>query len=323
MAIADKFGCTVDDLRIRQTTGGYSRNIRALVGYNGQWLFAKEVDVSILEDDGATELGWLKKDYEFTGEVARHAPAIVVGRRELLCDDTLLVTEALRPEDGWLWHPLTNLDDQAAYIDAVIAANDEIAAMTLDEATTMRLHAEPFFRDELAFDGGLELAVENQHFRSELIAKFTSMAAREGQSSFMAQSASDMVDLLGDIPRLRQLAASAWALHEQDETTLGHCDVRSDNVAYNPVTREVKLVDWNWASYAPRDSGPTEFLIDMAKHGIDVAPWRSRLNHEMLAGFIGLWLKRCLREPFSIGSNVREAQAQSAAAAYWLYSLSR
>ena len=92
--------------------------------------------------------------------------------------------------------------------------------------------------------------------------------------------------------------------------------MRSDNLAFHPQTGELKLVDWNWASYAPRGSGATEFLIDMARHGQDVTPWLDELNAEMLAAFVGFYLIRSLKPPLQPGDNLRQMQALSAATAY-------
>ena len=93
---------------------------------------------------------------------------------------------------------------------------------------------------------------------------------------------------------------------KQPEDCFNHSDVRSDNLAFHPQTGELKLVDWNWASYAPRWSGVTEFLIDIARHGHDVAPWLDELNAEMLASFIGFFLVRSLKPPLKPGDNLRQ-----------------
>ena len=103
---------------------------------------------------------------------------------------------------------------------------------------------------------------------------------------------------------------------KQTEDCFNHSDVRSDNLAFNPQTGELKLVDWNWASYAPQGSGATEFLVDMARHGHDVTPWLGELNVEMLASFVGFFLTRSLKSPLKPGDNLRQMQALSAAVAY-------
>ena len=49
------------DISIHPVEGGYSRNRRAIIDIDDRSIFAKEVDVNLLPDEGAVELGWLKK----------------------------------------------------------------------------------------------------------------------------------------------------------------------------------------------------------------------------------------------------------------------
>ena len=121
--------------------------------------------------------------------------------------------------------------------------------------------------------------------------------------------------------RLIDISVRAKEFAKQTEDCFNHSDVRSDNLAFNPQTGELKLVDWNWASYAPQGSGATEFLVDMARHGHDVTPWLGELNAEMLASFVGFFLTRSLKPPLKPGDNLRQMQALSAAAAYDLLEL--
>lgn len=121
--------------------------------------------------------------------------------------------------------------------------------------------------------------------------------------------------------RLIDISVRAKEFAKQTEDCFNHSDVRSDNLAFNPQTGELKLVDWNWVSYAPQGSGATEFLVDMARHGHDVTPWLGELNAEMLASFVGFFLTRSLKPPLKPGDNLRQMQALSAAAAYDLLEL--
>lgn len=50
-------GVEPDDLSVQAVNGGFSRNRKSVVGADGRWIFVKEVDVTILEDSGAKELG--------------------------------------------------------------------------------------------------------------------------------------------------------------------------------------------------------------------------------------------------------------------------
>jgi hypothetical protein len=130
-----------------------------------------------------------------------------------------------------------------------------------------------------------------------------------------------MIDLLNDKLALEDLSNQAALLIKQPNDRFGHCDVRSDNIAYNSSTGQVKFVDWNWASFVAAGFGSTEFLIDMSKCGVDVTPWVDELNIELLAAITGYFLKRCLYDPLAPGNTLRDAQAQSAAAALNLYNM--
>ena len=128
-----------------------------------------------------------------------------------------------------------------------------------------------------------------------------------------------MMELLNRSDELADISVRAKQFAKQPADCFNHSDVRSDNLAFHPQTGQLKLVDWNWTSYAPRGSGTTEFLINMARHGQDVAPWLGELNTAMLAAFVGFYLIRSLKPPLKPGDNLRQMQALAGAAAYDLY----
>lgn len=128
-------------------------------------------------------------------------------------------------------------------------------------------------------------------------------------------------DALDDDAMLSELAEATRSLAEQPNNVFGHCDVRSDNLTYNRHTGQVKLVDWNWASYTPVGFGPTEFLVEAAQQGVDVTPWLNYLNPQLLAAMIGIYGRKCIETPPPhLDSKLRDFQAGLAAMAYWLYS---
>lgn len=130
-----------------------------------------------------------------------------------------------------------------------------------------------------------------------------------------------MVLVIDDMDQLNSLARKAKSFIEQPNDALGHCDVRSDNIAHNVRTGETRFVDWNWTSYTPKSMGATEFLVDMARRGVNVEKWVGHLNLDMLAAVVGFYLKRCLEEPLAPGNTLREVQAESAAITLMLYEL--
>jgi hypothetical protein len=222
--------------------------------------------------------------------------------------------------DGWLWSLPEAPEQQHAYIQAVVDASKRLESTTFDKATVDTLELQPFFRDELALDEGLALIIQNEVVRTRLRDKYVTMI---GDDSLVAlrEPLEKMSALLDDESALRELSLRAGQLIEQPNDSFGHCDVRSDNLAYNPETGEVKFVDWNWASFVTKGFGPTEFLIDMARHGVDVTPWTHELNVDMLAATVGFYARRCLKDPLTPGSTLRDMQAQSAAVALSLYEM--
>jgi hypothetical protein len=317
-AAAAELGCAPGDVTVVGVDGGYSRNRRSLVGYSDNWLFAKEVDKDVLPGDGAEELWWLQKDDAMASTLRAVAPELVSDWSKLSSDGHVLLMTSYRTADGWLWSLPETPEQQHAYIQAVINAIKRLEPMTFDEATINELKLQPCFRDELALDDGLALIIQNEAIRTQLTDKYTAMVRDESLVS-LHEPLKKMQALLDDESALRALALRARQLIEQPNDSFGHCDVRSDNLAYHPETGEVKLVDWNWASFATKGFGATEFLTDMARRGVDVRPWYDELNVELLAASVGFYARRCLKDPLTPGSTLRDMQAQSAAVALSLY----
>ena len=91
-------------------SGGYSRNRRALVGFDNQWVFVKEVDIALLSEDGQRELQWLAKDFAVTDYLRSRGVNFVPGWATLDKSKQVMLMSALRREDGWHWRPPTDPD---------------------------------------------------------------------------------------------------------------------------------------------------------------------------------------------------------------------
>jgi len=317
---ADELGCSVSDIKVVSVDGGYSRNRRSLVGFGDKWLFAKEVDHDLLPSDGAEELGWLRKDYGCASLLRQILPEIVPEWEKLTANDHVLLMPSYRVEDGWLWSFPSTESEQKNYIQAIVDATKKLETVEIDKDVIDELNLHPYFRDKLALDEGLNLIIQNDEIRDQLENKYIEMA--QDESLIFLRSAIDKMQLLlQDITAIKDLSNRAASLIKQPNDCFGHCDVRSDNIAYNSSTGQVKFVDWNWASFATAGFGATEFLIDMSRRGVDVAPWLNELNIEMLAATVGFYAKRCLEDPLAPGNTLRDVQAQSAAVALNLYDM--
>lgn len=311
---AAELGVDVSDLQITPVSGGFSRNRRALVSAGDKTIFVKEVDVDLLPDDGERELAWLKKDYEVTRLLQKLHPQYVADWTKLADGGHVLMTTSYESADGWLWRLPAEKSVAKRYISAVVTATRELEQTELPHEVVEELQLQPFTTAELGLDDGIDRIIAEADVRRQLIDNYQTLLPE--QSEVNQRRCQKIMELLSRSDELADISVRAKQFAKQSEDRFDHSDVRSDNLAFQPQTGQLKLVDWNWASYAPRRSGATEFLVDMARHGQDVTPWLDELNAEMLAAFVGFYLIRSLKPPLQPGDNLRQMQALSAATAY-------
>ena len=311
---AAELNVDLSELRITPVSGGFSLNRRALVSSGDRTIFVKEVDANLLSDEGERELGWLKKDYAVTRLLQKTYPQYVADWTELADDGYVLMTSSYASSDGWLWQPPTDNSVAERYISTVITAVRELEKIKLPQELIEELQLQPFVARELGLDDGIDQIIADANIRRRLIDNYQKLLPN--QLEINQRRCQAIIGLLEKRDELIDISVRAKNFAKQTEDYFNHSDVRSDNLAFNPQTGELKLVDWNWASYAPQGSGATEFLVDMARHGHDVTPWLGELNAEMLASFVGFFLTRSLKPPLKPGDNLRQMQALSAAVAY-------
>ena len=311
---AAELSVDASDLQITSVSGGFSRNRRALVSAGDKTIFVKELDVDLLPDDGERELAWLKKDYEVTRLLQKLHPQYVADWSVLSDDGQVLMITSYASADGWLWQPPTEKSVAERYISAVVTAARELEKTELPHEMVEELQLQPFTTAELGLDEGIDRIIAEADIRRQLIDNYRTLLPE--QSEVNQRRCQKMMELLSRSDELADISVRAKHFAKQPEDCFNHSDVRSDNLAFHPQTGELKLVDWNWASYAPRRSGATEFLVDMARHGQDVTPWLDELNAEMLAAFVGFYLIRSLKPPLQLGDTLRQMQALTAATAY-------
>ena len=311
---AAELNVDLSELRITPVSGGFSLNRRALVSSGDRTIFVKEVDANLLSDEGERELGWLKKDYAVTRLLQKTYPQYVADWTKLADDGHVLMTSSYASSDGWLWQSPTDNSVAERYISTVITAVCELEKIKLPQELIEEMQLQPFVARELGLDGGIDQIIADADIRRRLINNYQKLLTN--QLEINKRRCQAIIELLEKRDELISVSVRAKEFAKQTEDCFNHSDVRSDNLAFNPQTGELKLVDWNWASYAPQGSGATEFLIDMARHGHDVTPWLGELSAEMLASFVGFFLTRSLKPPLKPGDNLRQMQALSAAVAY-------
>lgn len=307
---------TSGTISVHSVEGGYSRNRRAIIDIDGRSVFAKEVDIARLPNDGATELGWLKKDYDVVNELVERGVDIAPDWAELHLDGQLLLLPSYKKEEGWHWSLPEDDSVKTNYIQAVVDATKMLEKVILPQELTEKLSLQPFFRDEIAHYEGIAPLFSNETLRTQLTERYKELAKKGGHLSIMN---TEMVEVLLHDGRLKNLQQQTLRLADLPNDSLNHCDVRSDNIAYHEATGKIKFVDWNWASYAPEKFGATEFLLDMARRGVDVSRWYDDMSVELLAATVGYYMIRSLKPPLTPGSTLREMQAETAAVANYLY----
>lgn len=306
-----------EQLTVYSVGGGFSRNRRAVVSAYGRSLFVKEVDIDLLPDEGLTELGWLRKDFSVVQALQAVSPDVVTDWMRLSDDGHVLLMSNYAPEDGWLWQPPTDEALVRRYMEAVVQTTRRLEKVQIDKRAARGLALSPFLQQELVRDDRIDALVDDEVVRRQLKEKYRELTAVG--PDWQRVRCERMVALLDDVAQLHELRGWLKSVTLQPDDCFNHCDVRSDNLAFNVHTGEVKLVDWNWASYAPRGYGTTEFLLDMARHGHDISPWYGEVNQLMVAASIGFFAVRSLKPPLAPGSMLREMQALSAATAYELW----
>ena len=311
---AAELNVDLSELRITPVSGGFSLNRRALVLSGDRTIFVKEVDANLLSDEGERELGWLKKDYAVTRLLQKTYPQYVADWTKLADDGHVLMTSSYASSDEWLWQPPTDNSVAERYISTVITAVRELEKIKLPQELIEELQLQPFVARELGLDDGIDQIIADADIRRRLINNYQKLLPN--QLEINQRRCQAIIELLEKRDELINISARAKEFAKQTEDCFNHSDVRSDNLAFHLQAGELKLVDWNWASYAPKGSGATEFLVDMARHGRDVTPWLGELNAEMLASFVGFFLIRSLNPPLKPGDNLRQMQALSAAVAY-------
>lgn len=283
-----------------------------------------DVDLSTSLDDflpmiqplvaGEAGIRLAKKDYAVTRLLQKTYPQYVADWTELADDGYVLMTSSYASSDGWLWQPPTDNYVAERYISTVITAVRELEKIKLPQELIEELQLQPFATEKLGLDDGIDQVIADADIRRRLIDNYQKLLP--SQLEINQRRCQAIIELLEKRDELIDISVRAKEFAKQTEDCFNHSDVRSDNLAFNPQTGELKLVDWNWASYAPKGSGATEFLVDMARHGRDVTPWLGELNAEMLASFVGFFLIRSLKPPLKPGDNLRQMQALSAAVAY-------
>lgn len=299
------------ELVVQPVTGGYSLNRRAIVSAGESHLFVKEVDEALVEGDGELERGWLAKDHHMVTMLRGKGFASVANWSELSDDRNTLLLPAYRPEDGWLWELPQGDTQRQQYVEAVLDVASRLESLQFTDAEARRFSLTPYFRDKIAEDADLPVLADPG--ARELIVQKCDMLLEKQEHGDIARSLQGLRTFVHDQRQQNEVKELASQLRSQPNSAFGHCDLRSDNLAYHRDSHEVVLVDWNWASYIPSGFGATEFLINVAKQGVDISAWVERLNQPLVAAVVGFWLRAGLKPSLGGTSHLRDHQIIAAA----------
>ena len=112
--------------------------------------------------------------------------------------------------------------------------------------------------------------------------------------------------------KLYQERHKSWSLKKD---VLVHQDVRADNFGYDPITKEGKLVDWNWLSVGDASLDTTPLFVSMYKDGFDAYEYHpEKYDEKMIIYLVGFWLASILHGDEDSSDRewrMRETQADS------------
>lgn len=260
--------------RLKPTAGGYTAAKRGLLRLDdGRTVFVK---IGVNENTNlwaAREIG----AYGFLGERGYpFAPRLLATKP----DWSGFAVEALPEEDGWEWREEWTTERVAL----TLAAMDELLALGDDDVPSeMRAPVLTAQQD------GWQRLLKSQEQLDALYSKLGQQRERIGVLADQAKR------------------SSAFDLRATD---LVHLDVRADNCAWRAVTRQVRLVDWNWLHLGDRRIDQAATLTMMSCNGFDVTSrYSDRLDPDALHWLAGYWLEAASRPMWPGGpSELRDVQ---------------
>lgn len=316
--VSETFNISANKIKITKVGGGYSLNRRSIAEFDDKKFFVKEVDDSLVEGNGDTERGWLHKDHQVM-ELLRTESIDIVPEWSIISDDrNILITTAYPSDDGWFWGLPEDTKLRHEYIITVVDAAKRLETATFSKDDVDRLSLEPYFRDKLSDTKEYNEFINLENRNEKLVQKLESI--KPILSEHQLPKILKLIEAVNNNQLIDKIIPEFMAsLKSQPNSVFGHCDLRPDNLAYNPSSQKVVIVDWNWTSITPEKFGSTEFLIACAFKGADISEYYGEINKDLLGTLIGFWLMGCLRPNLGKTTKLRDHQAISAAVAYSIY----
>jgi hypothetical protein len=265
---------------MQNVTGGFTPAKRGIVTLKD----GSKVFVKIATDDNTTK--WLKK------EIKAYKKLLSIGYKhipELLCyseDETAIAIEYL---DGYSFE---NVWDKNK-LDAVIKAQEALTELTYH-------------------------FIGDNNFRSDDVMDLDIKWAQLLDANNL-ERVNEKLDKLGaHISFSKEQIEKYQKLHEGwslKEDSLIHEDVRADNFGYDPISKEGKLIDWNWLCVGDSSLDVTPLFISMHKGGFNAYKYHpEKYDQKMIVYLIGFWLTSILNGDEDSSErewSLRESQADS------------
>jgi Ser/Thr protein kinase RdoA (MazF antagonist) len=271
---------------MRPVKGGFSRAKKGMVTLED----GSDVFVKVGLDDNTRR--WTKKEINTYKFLHRHdylhAPSLLAVNN----DDSGFVLGGYTPGRGWDWDENWNIER----LENTLGAMESLA--------------------------GIELSTEEANFFSEKsFDEKNSGWLILNESPQSQQRLRDRLHAVGrhDIAESIDFADSAVESHKFvfSNDSLVHYDVRADNCAWNAVSKEICLVDWNWVQLGDKRIDRASLAACVYKSGFDVSSCDiGEINTGALHWLAGFWLNASLSPAREIGfDKLRHSQLLSGIAA--------
>ena len=266
--------------------GGFSQAKRGLVNLDdGTCVFVKIG----LEDDTRR---WTKKEIGSYRFLQKYNYPYIPQLLAVNSDESGFVIDAYTPKNGWDWKD--NWDKER--LDKTLEAMDALAVIKPQDQDFAYFAEKVFDESEDGWKPLLESPESQQKLHEKLCAI--------GRSDI-----ANRIDFMADAEKSQRF------IFKND--ILVHNDVRADNCAWNPMTKEVRLVDWNWVQLGDRKIDLAALLTHVQKSGFDILPqYIDRLDADALHWLAGFWFKSAITPIWPGGpEHLRHVQLISGVAA--------
>ena len=245
---------------LRSIEGGFSLTRKGILTLPS----AIEIFVKISLDDSTRV--WTKKEiatYKYLA--ANKYPFIPIFLANNI-DNSGLALEVLSAQSGWDWS--NNWSKER--VDKTLAAMDSLALIKPEA-------------DDLVFFS--EKSIDEINSSWNMLSK----SADRQQKLHDMLIAANRLDVANQIDSERATGFSRRFIFKNN--SLVHYDVRADNCAWNNLTHQVRLVDWNWVQLGDRRIDVSSLMVHIYLSGFDIlSEYTNRLDSDALHWLVGFWL---------------------------------